>query len=135
MNWRGPPHGLGHPGHTVGRGDQGDLRDVGRHRLAPRLRRGDTVLLDNLKAHKVPGGGHDLIATEATVTFVPPYSHDFNPISNPCGPWSERHQDLCPRTAGALRRVARAARHVVTAEPCRNVSAHIGYVDSSACWG
>jgi hypothetical protein len=55
-----------------------------RDRLAPRLRPGDIVLLDNLRAHKAPAVA-DLIARRgATLKFLPPYSHDFNPMK-PCG--------------------------------------------------
>jgi hypothetical protein len=49
-------------------------------RLLPRLRRGDIVVLDNLAAHKA-GGVRTLIEQAgATIRFLPPYSHDFNPI-------------------------------------------------------
>jgi transposase len=103
-----------------------------RDRLAPRLRRGDIVLLDNLKAHKAPAVQDLITARGATVTFLPPYSHDFNPIESVWALVKKDIKTFAPRTAGALRRVARAARHVVTPEHCRRFFAHIGYVNSSA---
>lgn len=66
------------------------------HVLAPTLRPGDIVVLDNLAPHK-----HDLIRTlmearGATVEFLPPYSPDFNPI------------ELCWATVKAALRKAKA---------------------------
>ncbi len=48
--------------------------------LAPTLRRGDTVILDNLSSHKSPKAAAILKARGARFLFVPPYSPDFNPI-------------------------------------------------------
>jgi hypothetical protein len=51
-----------------------------RTRLAPRLRRGDIVLLDNLNAHKSRMVRQLIEQRGATVRFLPPYSHDYHPI-------------------------------------------------------
>ena len=48
--------------------------------LAPTLRPGDIVVLDNLSAHKVPGVRQAVEATGAMLLYLPPYSPDFNPI-------------------------------------------------------
>jgi transposase len=48
--------------------------------LAPTLKPGDIVVLDNLSAHKVPGIREAIEATGAKVLYLPPYSPDFNPI-------------------------------------------------------
>ena len=103
-----------------------------RDRLAPKLRRGDIVLLDNLKAHKAPAVRAFIEARGATLKFLPPYSHDFNPIEPV---WALVKKDIrmfAPRSADALRRVARAARHVVRPDHCQHFFAHVGYVNSSA---
>lgn len=48
--------------------------------LAPDLRRGDIVIMDNLSSHKRTSV-RDMIETAgATLLFLPPYSPDFNPI-------------------------------------------------------
>jgi transposase len=58
--------------------------------LAPTLKPGDVVVLDNLSAHKVPGAREAIEATGANLLYLPPYSPDFNPIeqifanSKPC---------------------------------------------------
>jgi transposase len=48
--------------------------------LAPSLKSGDIVVLDNLSAHKVPGVREAIVAAGATLLYLPPYSPDFNPI-------------------------------------------------------
>ena len=48
--------------------------------LAPTLKPGDVVVLDNLSAHKVPGIREAVEATGARLLYLPPYSPDFNPI-------------------------------------------------------
>jgi transposase len=48
--------------------------------LAPSLRQGDIVILDNLSYHKVKGVFDPIYEKGATVLFLPPYSPDFNPI-------------------------------------------------------
>lgn len=50
------------------------------HVLAPTLRRGDIVVLDNLSPHKHAVIRNLIEARGATVEFLPPYSPDFNPI-------------------------------------------------------
>jgi transposase len=103
-----------------------------RDRLAPRLRRGDVVLLDNLPAHKAPAVRAWIERRGATLRYLPPYSHDFNPIE-PAWALVKKHiRAWAPRSALALRRVARAARHAVRAHHCRHWFAHAGYVNSNA---
>src|SRR6185503_13359786 len=48
--------------------------------LAPSLRPGDTVIMDNLPAHKVHGVREAIQAAGASLLYLPPYSPDFNPI-------------------------------------------------------
>ncbi len=48
--------------------------------LAPTLNPGDVVIMDNVPAHKAAGVRQAIEATGATLTYLPPYSPDFNPI-------------------------------------------------------
>ena len=48
--------------------------------LAPTLRKGDIVVMDNLSSHKVKGVIEPVVAAGATVMYLPPYSPDLNPI-------------------------------------------------------
>ena len=69
-----------------------------RQGLAPTLRPGDVVILDNLSTHKIRGVREALEATGARLLYLPPYSPDFNPIEPM---WSKIKQVLrthAPRT-------------------------------------
>jgi transposase len=48
--------------------------------LAPTLKRGDTVIMDNVSVHKVTGVREAIEARGATLLYLPPYSPDLNPI-------------------------------------------------------
>ena len=51
-----------------------------RQELAPHLRPGDILVMDNLPTHKVTGVAEAVRARDARVLYLPPYSPDFNPI-------------------------------------------------------
>ena len=48
--------------------------------LAPTLKKGDIVFLDNVSAHLVDGVEEAIRARGARTFYLPPYSPDFNPI-------------------------------------------------------
>lgn len=48
--------------------------------LAPALRPGDVVVIDNLSSHKVAGVREAIEAAGARLRHLPPYSPDLNPI-------------------------------------------------------
>ena len=50
--------------------------------LVPTLGRGDTVIMDNLPAHKGADVRRAIEAAGAVLRYLPPYSPDFNPIEN-----------------------------------------------------
>jgi transposase len=64
------------------------------HVLAPTLRPGEIVLMDNLSAHKGAQVGAAIEARGAHLEYLPPYSADWNPIEK-C--WS--------KVKAALRRI------------------------------
>ena len=51
-----------------------------RQELAPRLRPGDILVMDNLSTHKVKAAVDAVRAVDASVLYLPPYSPDLNPI-------------------------------------------------------
>ena len=57
--------------------------------LVPTLHRGDTVIMDNLPAHKGAEVRRAIEAVGAMLLYLPPYSPDFNPIETPSP--SSRH--------------------------------------------
>jgi len=48
--------------------------------LAPTLKSGDIVVMDNLSSHKLPAIREAIDAAGARLLYLPPYSPDFNPI-------------------------------------------------------
>lgn len=50
--------------------------------LAPVMKKGDTLILDNLSAHKVYGVLDPLLEKGVNIKFQPRYSPDFNPIEH-----------------------------------------------------
>lgn len=50
--------------------------------LAPTLKPGDVVIMDNLAAHKSTPVRDAIQAVGARLLFLPPYSPDLNPIEN-----------------------------------------------------
>ena len=50
--------------------------------LVPDLRPGDIVIMDNLSSHKGPRVRALIGAAGASLSYLPPYSPDFNPIEN-----------------------------------------------------
>ena len=48
--------------------------------LAPALKPGDWVVMDNLSSHKVAGVREALEEVGARAVYLPPYSPDYNPI-------------------------------------------------------
>ena len=51
-----------------------------RQELAPHLRSGDILVMDNLQTHKVKGAAEAVRERGARILFLPSYSPDFNPI-------------------------------------------------------
>jgi len=71
--------------------------------LAPTLRPGDVVILDNLSTHRVRGGCEAIEAVGARRLYLPPYSPDFNPIEQM---WSKIKRILrsrAPRSSATSR--------------------------------
>ncbi len=98
-----------------------------RRRLAPRLQRGDVVILDNAKAHKDPRVREAVEAVGASLLFLSPYSPDFNPIE-PCWALVKKHiRRVAPRARATLRRVAHTGRRRVHSGHCRRFFRHAGY--------
>jgi transposase len=48
--------------------------------LAPELKEGDIVVMDNLSSHKAKAVGELIAARGAKLLYLPPYSPDLNPI-------------------------------------------------------
>jgi transposase len=74
--------------------------------LAPTLRPGDIVVMDNLAAHKVAGIRQAIEAYGAELHYLPPYSPDLNPIKNAFAKLKAHVRKSAARTINALERAA-----------------------------
>jgi transposase len=95
--------------------------------MLPKLRRGDVLVMDNLKAHKDERVVPLCAAKGVRVLYLPPYSPDFNPIESGWALQKQFVRRLAPRGPRALQRVARRARFRVTKRHCRRWFEHCGY--------
>ncbi len=95
--------------------------------LVPTLRRGDTVIMDNLPAHKGTEMRRTIEAVGARLHYLPPYSPDFNPIENALSKLKAFLRKAAARTIGDLRDVIRDALPTFTPQDCANYFTAAGY--------
>ena len=95
--------------------------------LAPTLRTGDIVILDNLPVHKVSGAREAIEAAGAQMLFLPPYSPDFNPIENSFAKLKSILRKAAARTVPELWDAIRDALPCFTPEECANYFTAAGY--------
>ena len=96
--------------------------------LAPTLKPGDIVVMDNLSAHKVSGVREAIEAVGARLFYLPPYSPDFNPIEQVFAKLKALLRKAAERTVDGLwSRIASLIDAFQPAE-CPNYLRHAGYV-------
>ena len=95
--------------------------------LVPTLRPGDIVIMDNLPAHKPSAVRAAIEAAGAELTFLPPYSPDFNPIENAFSKLKAILRKAAARTIDDLWRVIGEAIDAFTPSECQNYFAACGY--------
>jgi transposase len=96
--------------------------------LAPRLRSGDIVVMDNLPAHKVAGIAAALDERGARLLYLPPYSPDLNPIEQVFSKIKNELRRRKLRTVDELWAAFGESLDWVTPDECRNYLRHAGYV-------
>jgi len=95
--------------------------------LAPRLRRGDILVMDNLAVHKTLSVREAVRQAGARPLYLPPYSPDFSPIEQ-C--WSKLKAGLRKakaRTREALSGALTEGFAAVTQQDAKNWFRHCGY--------
>ncbi len=95
--------------------------------LAPKLRPGDVVVMDNLAVHRVKGVEEALHRVGARAWFLPPYSPDFNPIEQA---WSQAKSWLRKKSPPTFEQLVDSigdALRRVTPNHCRNYFINSGY--------
>ncbi len=95
--------------------------------LAPTLREGDVVIMDNLSAHKVAGVREVIEAVGARVLYLPPYSPDLNPIENAFSKFKWGLKSAEDRTVAGLWKRCGELIDTFTEAECRNYFRHCGY--------
>ena len=95
--------------------------------LAPSLRYGDTVIMDNLPAHKVQGVQEAIEAVGASLRYLPPYSPDFNPIEMVFSKLKALLRAAEARTMPDLWQAIANALKRFTPNECRNYLVAAGY--------
>ena len=95
--------------------------------LAPTLRPGDGVILDNLPAHKVAGVRELVEAAGAKLVHLPPYSPDLNPIEQVFSKLKTLLRKAAERTIGALWDRIGKLRSAFPAQECDNYFRNSGY--------
>lgn len=95
--------------------------------LAPTLRRGDVVVMDNLPAHKSIAVRETIEAAGAVLLFLPPYSPDFNPIELAFAKIKALLKKAAARTLPALWDAIRDAIDAVTPNDARSFFTACGY--------
>jgi len=95
--------------------------------LVPALRPGDSVVMDNLPAHKVAGVGEAIEAAGAQLLYLPPYSPDFNPIELAFAKLKAILRKVAARTVPDLWDAIATALDAFPPVECRNYFAATGY--------
>jgi transposase len=95
--------------------------------LAPTLRPGDVVILDNLSSHKSPGAARTLREIGAWFLFLPPYSPDLNPIEMAISKLKALIRTAAARTYDDLWRAVGRVCDLFTDEECYNFFKAAGY--------
>jgi transposase len=95
--------------------------------LAPSLRPGQVVVLDNLSAHKSADAREAVEAVGARLLFLPAYSPDFNPIELAFAKVKARLRAAAERTHDGLVATTASAIDAITAADARGFYAHCGF--------
>lgn len=98
--------------------------------LAPTLKPGDIVILDNLGAHKVAGVREAIEAAGARLLYLPPYSPDLNPIEQLFAKLKALLRKAAERSVEALWNRIAELLGAFTHEECTNYFRNAGYASA-----
>ena len=104
-----------------------------RQHLAPALREGDVLVMDNLPAHKVSGVAGAVASAGAALLYLPPYSPDLNPIELVFAKLKGLLRTAAERTVGGLWSALARLTDAFGPGECRNYFRHCGY-DATRMW-
>jgi len=97
-----------------------------RHQVAPHLRAGDDVLMDNLSVHQVAGGELAITECDARLVNLPPYAPELSPIELCWNKVKTLLKKSAARTLPDLMRALKKAFLQVTPEDAEQWFGHCG---------
>jgi transposase len=113
---------------TIDAATDGDVfRAFVEQELAPNLRPGDLVVMDNLNAHRNTGAIAAIRAVGADVLFLPPYSPEFNPIESAWAKLKDMLRRLETLSRAAFDHAVAWSMDAVTPSDIRGWTLHAGY--------
>jgi len=95
--------------------------------LAPTLKPGELVIMDNLPSHKVAGVREAIAARGAQLIYLPPYSPDLNPIEQAFAKLKALLRKAAARSVEALWNVIGESLSSYSPTECENYFAAAGY--------
>jgi len=98
--------------------------------LAPTLRAGDIVVMDNLSSHKVVGVREAIEAAGGTVRHLPSYSPDLNPIEMIFAKLKAPLRKTAARTKDALLEAVGKVVEMISSNDAAHCIRHAGYFQS-----
>ena len=99
--------------------------------LAPTLSPGETVVMDNLSAHKGPRVEQLIKAAGAELRYLPAYSPDMNPIEKAFSKLKAFLRKLAERTVAGLMRALETCAEIFKPSECVNYFKSCGYQDDT----
>lgn len=96
-------------------------------RLAPRLRPGQLVIMDNLSVHKSAIARAAIEAVGCQLVYLPAYSPDFNPIELAFAKIKQHLRRAEPRRYEEVLTAAKPAINAITTADARGFFRHAGY--------
>lgn len=119
--------GIGAPLTLDGPMDGETFRAWAEQFLAPILKPGDIVIMDNLPAHKVAGIREAIEAQGAHLLYLPPYSPDLNPIEQVFAKFKALLRKAAARTVGKLWNEIANVLRCFSPQECAAYLKHCGY--------
>ena len=98
--------------------------------LAPTLKKGDIVFMDNVRLHKAEGVEEAIEARGAKLCYLPAYSPDFNPIEQFFAKLKSLLRKAAARTLTHLCKAIRSILEQISESECAAYLANSGYGQS-----
>jgi len=95
--------------------------------LVPALPPKAIVVMDNLGAHRMAAVGEHLAKAAAELHYLPPYSHDFNPMEQAWSKVKSLMRKASARTSTTLKRAIAQALQSISTQDARAYFTHCGY--------